>query len=52
MNMAPLTGKVAVVAGGSKGICPGILKGIAAASPKAEGKRMKFKAGDIFPAKT
>ena len=50
--MAPLTGKVAVVAGGSKGICPGISKGIVAASPKAEDKRMKFKAGDTFPAKT
>ena len=52
MNMAPLTGKVAVVAGGSKGICPGISKGIVAASPKAEDKRMKFKGGDMFPAKT
>jgi len=33
--MAPLTGKVAVVAGGSKGIGPGIAEGLAAASPKA-----------------
>ena len=50
--MAPLTGKVAVVAVASKGIGPGITKGLAAANPKAKGKRMKFKPSDMFPAKT
>jgi peroxiredoxin len=50
--MPPLKGKVAVVGGASIGIGPDMALGLAAASAKAKDKRMKFKPGDIFPAKT
>src|SRR3954452_631734 len=52
MNTAPITSNVAGVAVASKGIGPATRTGLAAASHKAEDKRMRFKPSDMFPAKT